>query len=82
VSHKLAPRRAEANQNQLGDAKKDTNAIIDIATGDGLAADLGFSPTVLLGSDCYRDVRGILNESIERMDKRKKLSCSTDRDDL
>ena len=70
------------NHKQLGDAKKGGNAIIDIVTGEGLAAGLGFSPTVLLGSDCYRDVRGILAGSIERMDKWKKLSCSTDRDDL
>ena len=74
--------RIEANRNQLGDAKKGANAIVDIVTGEGLASGLGFSPAVLLGSDCYRDVRGILTGSIERMDKWKELSGSTDRDDL
>jgi len=72
----------KANHNQIGDAKKGANTIIDVVTGEGLAADLGFSPVVLLGSDCYQGVREIFSGSIERIDKWKNLSCSTDRDDL
>jgi len=66
------------NGNQLGDPKKGVQVMIDVVKGEGVAANKPFDPVVLLGSDCYRIVRGILEKSIERMDDWKEISGSTD----
>lgn len=56
--------------------------MIDVVKGEGAAKDKGFTPAVLLGSDCYKDVRKILTDTVAKFDEWKEISCSTDRDDL
>ena len=70
-----------ANHNQLGDAKKGANVIIDVVKSEGVAKDKAFTPVVLLGSDCYDYVRKVLTEGIEKFDEWKDITTSTDRDD-
>jgi len=70
------------NHNQPGDAKKGVNVIIDVVKGEGVAKDKEFTPVVLLGSDCYNGVKGILTKTIAKFDEWKDISISTDRDNL
>jgi len=70
------------NHNQPGDPKKGVNVIIDVVKGEGVAKDKEFTPAVLLGSDCYREVKKTLTEAIATFDEWKEISTSTDRDDL
>ena len=56
--------------------------MIDVVKGEGAAKDKEFNPVVLLGSDCYRDVRKILTDAVAKFDEWKEISVSTDRDDL
>lgn len=74
--------RLAYNQNQPGDAKKGANVMIDVVKGEGVAKDKEFTPVVLLGSDCYNSVRGILSKAVTRFDEWKDISISTDRDGL
>ena len=74
--------RSAYNHNQPGDAKKGANVIIDVVKGEGFAKDREFTPVVLLGSDCYNEVKSILTKSIAKFDEWKDISVSTDRDDL
>jgi len=66
------------NGNQPGDPKKGVQVMIDVVKGEGVAANKPFVPVVLLGSDCYRIVRDILEKNVERMDDWKEISGSTD----
>jgi len=70
-----------SNHNQPGDAKKGANVIIDTVKGEGAAKDKQFTPVVLLGSDCYGQVRNILTKGVAKLDEWKDVTVSTDRDD-
>ena len=70
------------NHNQLGDARKGANVIIDVVKGKGVAKDKEFTTAVLLGSDCYDHVRGVLTKAVAKFDEWKEISISTDRDGL
>ena len=56
--------------------------MIDVVKGEGAAKDKEFTPVVLLGSDCYGNVRKILTRTVAKFDEWKEISVSTDRDDL
>jgi hypothetical protein len=70
------------NHNQPGDPTKGANIMIDVVKGEGAVKDKEFTPVVLLGSDCYDRVRGILTKAVTRIDEWKDITTSTDRDDL
>lgn len=70
------------NHNQPGDAKKGVSVMIDVIKGEGVAKDKEFTPVVLMGSDCYNTVRGILTKAVTKFDEWKDITISTDRDDL
>ena len=48
--------------------------------GEGVAEGKEFTPVVLLGSDCYRDVRKVLTEAIAKFGEWEGISVSTDWD--
>ena len=50
--------------------------------GEWVAKDKEFAPAVLLGSDCYNDVKKTLSKAVAKFDEWKEISISTDRDDL
>lgn len=52
--------------------------MIDVVRQEGAAADREIPPVVLLGSDAYTLVKGVLEGVHERVESWKEVTCGTD----
>jgi len=66
------------NGKQPGNPLKGVEVIIDLVQGVGQAAGKLFPRGLALGTDCYNAAKSSSNQALERLEKWKDVSFSTD----
>jgi hypothetical protein len=68
----------QINKSQPGDPRKAALAICDVVRGEGMAQNKPWSPSILLGTDCYHAVKKDLQQMLSTMNVWTDLTKSTD----
>ncbi len=67
---------------QPGDPRKAAKLIVEALTGTGSCVDRALPPRLVIGSDAYRTVTGVLDAQRHIMDEWKDVATATDYDDV
>lgn len=66
------------NGKQRGDPKKGVKVMIEYVLGKGAASGRARPPVIALGVDGYEIAKKACEDTLERLEEWKEMSCSTD----